>query len=98
MSKAFWTCIAVKLMSAGISAGYSLAGLLNSGGDRFASYAASRTVALLISALVRVWARSRTAHRYEHHTITTGALANERLRPKGHLRSRSSMRQRSSGS
>jgi len=66
---------AVKLMSAGISAGYSVVGLLDSGGDSLASYAASRSVALLISTLIRVWARSRTAHRHDQHTIAIGALA-----------------------
>jgi hypothetical protein len=75
MRNSFWNCVAVKLMSAGISAGYSVVGLLDSGGDRLASYAASRSVALLISTLIRVWARSRTAHRHDQHTIAIGALA-----------------------
>ena len=66
MRNSFWNCVAVKLMSAGISAGYSVVGLLDSGGDRLASYAASRSVALLISTFIRVWARSRTAHRLGH--------------------------------
>jgi len=72
MRNSFWNCVAVKLMSAGISAGYSVMGLLDSGGDRLASDAASRSVALLISTLIRVWARSRTAHRHDQHTIATG--------------------------
>ena len=63
MRNSFWNCVAVKLMSAGISAGYSVVGLLDSGGDSLASYAASRSVAILISTLIRVWPRSRTAHR-----------------------------------
>jgi len=63
MRNSFWNCVAAKLMSAGISAGYSVVGLLDSGGDRLASYAASRSVALLISTLIRVWASSWTAHR-----------------------------------
>jgi hypothetical protein len=63
MRNSFWNSVAVKLISAGISAGYSVVGLLDSGCDRLASYVASRSVALLISTLIRAWARrgSRTA-------------------------------------
>ena len=49
------------LFSAGVSAGFSLAGLLASAGDTFARYAASRSIALLAAVLMAITARSRTA-------------------------------------
>ncbi len=50
------------LLSAGVSAGYSLAGLFGAGGaDSFARYAASRSIALLLVVLVALGARSRVA-------------------------------------
>ena len=50
------------LLSAGVSAGFSLAGLLGSGShDSFARYAASRSVALLLTVLIAIGIRSRTA-------------------------------------
>jgi hypothetical protein len=50
------------LLSAGVSAGFSLAGLLGSeNGDRFARYAGSRSVALLVTVLIAIGVRSRTA-------------------------------------
>jgi hypothetical protein len=50
------------LISAGVSAGFSLAGLLDSGSDdSFARYAASRSVALLLTILIAIRVRSRMA-------------------------------------
>ena len=50
------------LLSAGISVGFSVAGLVGSGsGDSFARYAASRSVALLLTVLIAIVVRSRTA-------------------------------------
>ena len=62
MTKRFWGCALMTLLSAGVSAGFSLAGLLGSGsGDSFARYAASRSVALLVTALIAIGVRSGTA-------------------------------------
>jgi len=50
------------LLSAGVSAGFSLAGLLGpSSDDIFARYAASRSVALLLTILIAIGVRSRVA-------------------------------------
>ena len=49
------------LLSVCVSAGFSLAGLLNSGSDIFARYAASRSIALLLTVPIAIWVRSRTA-------------------------------------
>jgi hypothetical protein len=50
------------LLSAGVSSGFSLAGLLGPGrDDSFARYAASRSVALLLTVLIAIGIRSRTA-------------------------------------
>ena len=50
------------LLSAGVSAGFSLEGLLGPGsGDSFARYAASRSVALLLTVLIAVCVRSHMA-------------------------------------
>ena len=50
------------LLSAGVSAGFSVAGLLGSGsGDSFARYAASRSIALLLTVLIAIGVRSRVA-------------------------------------
>ena len=50
------------LLSAGVSAGFSLAGLLGPGSDgSFARYAASRSVALLLTVLIAILVRSRIA-------------------------------------
>src|SRR5712664_1706602 len=62
MTRRFWTCAVVTLLSAGVSAGFSLDGLLGSGsGDSFARYAASRRVALLLTVSIAISVRSRTA-------------------------------------
>jgi hypothetical protein len=50
------------LLSAGVSAGFSLAGLFDPGsGDSFARYAASRSVALLLTVVIAICVRSRVA-------------------------------------
>ena len=50
------------LLSAGVSAGFSVAGLLGPGkDDSFAQYAASRSVALLLAVLIAIGIRSRMA-------------------------------------
>jgi hypothetical protein len=50
------------LLSSCVSAGFSLAGLLGTGsGDSFARYAASRSVALLLTVLIAISVRSRMA-------------------------------------
>jgi hypothetical protein len=48
------------LLRSGVSAGFSLAGQLGpSSDDRFARYAASRSVALLLTVLIAIRVRSR---------------------------------------
>lgn len=60
MTKAFWGCAVMTLLSAGVSAGFSLVGLFGLGsGDSFASYAASRSVALLLTVVIATCVRSR---------------------------------------
>ena len=50
------------LLSAGVSAGFSLESLLGpGGGDSFARYAASRSVALLLTVLIAICVRSGMA-------------------------------------
>jgi hypothetical protein len=62
MTKRFWSCALVTFLSAGVSAGFSLAGLLGPGrDDSFARYAASRSVALLVTVLIAIGIRSRMA-------------------------------------
>jgi hypothetical protein len=62
MTKRFWSCALVTLLSAGVSAGFSLAGLLGPGrDDSFARYAASRSIALLVTVLIAIGMRSRMA-------------------------------------
>ena len=62
MTKRFWSCALLTLLSAGVSAGFSIAGLLNPGSEEsFARYAASRSVALLLTALIAIGIRSRMA-------------------------------------
>ena len=74
------------LLSAGVSAGFSLQGLLGSGSsDSFARYAASRSVALLLSVLIAIVVRSRMAIAFLGITMTAvqgfdgviGALAHD---------------------
>jgi hypothetical protein len=62
MTLRFWTCALITLLSAGISAGFSLAGLVGPDrGGSFARYAASRSVALLLTVLIAIGAQSRGA-------------------------------------
>jgi hypothetical protein len=52
----------VTLLSAGVSAGFSLSGLLGPGSsDSFARYAVARSLALLLTVLIATGVRSRTA-------------------------------------
>ena len=60
MPRRFWTCTIITTISALVSAGFSVAGLLApSGSDSFARYAASRSIALLIAVLFSLGVRSR---------------------------------------
>jgi hypothetical protein len=62
MTKRFWSCALITLLSASVSAVFSVAGLLGPGnGDSFARYAASRSLALLLTVLAAIGFRSRTA-------------------------------------
>jgi hypothetical protein len=52
MAFRFWLCATITTISAVVSAGFSVVGLLGpSGNDIFARYAASRSIALLVAAL-----------------------------------------------
>ena len=60
MPRRFWTCTIITTISALVSAGFSLVGLLApSSSDSFARYAASRSIALLIAVLFCLGVRSR---------------------------------------
>jgi len=62
MTKSFWLCAVMTLLSASVSAGFSLVGLFGPGsGDSFARYAASRSVALLLTVVIAICVRSRMA-------------------------------------
>jgi hypothetical protein len=62
MTKRFWSCTAMTLLSASVSATYSLLSLLGHGeSGSLARYAASRSVALLLTILIAVAIRSRVA-------------------------------------
>src|SRR5882757_4753347 len=62
MTKRLWICALMTLLSAGVSAGFSLEGLLGPGsGDSFARYAASRSVASLLTVVIAICVRSRVA-------------------------------------
>jgi hypothetical protein len=59
-SSAFWTCAIITMISALVSAGFSIAGLFGpSHGDVFERYAASRSIALPIAVLCCIGFRSR---------------------------------------
>jgi hypothetical protein len=62
VTKAYWSCAAVTLLSALVSAGFPIVGLLSSG-DRvqLAQYAASRSVALVLSVATANYVRSAPA-------------------------------------
>jgi hypothetical protein len=52
MALRFWFCASITTISALVSAGFSVVGLLGpSGSDIFARYAASRSIAMLVAAL-----------------------------------------------
>jgi len=62
MTKSFWLCAVMTLLSASESAGFSLVGLFGPGsGDSFARYAASRSVALLLTIVIAICVRSGMA-------------------------------------
>jgi hypothetical protein len=62
MTRRFRACAGVTTVSALVSVGFSVAGVLGqSGSDTFARYAASRSVALLIGVAWCVGVRSRAA-------------------------------------
>ena len=62
------------LLSAGVSAGFSLQGILGSGSsDSFARYAASRSIALLLAVLIAMVVRSRMAIAFLGITMTARA-------------------------
>jgi hypothetical protein len=59
-ARRFWTCTIITTISALVSAGFSVVGLLApSSSDSFARYAASRSIALLIAVLFCLGVRSR---------------------------------------
>jgi hypothetical protein len=59
------------LLSAGVSAGFSLQGILGPGStDSFARYAASRSIALLVAVLIAIVVRSRMAIAFFGITMT----------------------------
>jgi hypothetical protein len=60
MTRQFWTCAIITVISAGVSAGFSIASLLGPSSDGVARYAASRSIALLIAALCCLAIRSTT--------------------------------------
>ena len=92
MTNRFWSCALVTFLSAGVSAGFSLAGLLGPGrDDSFARYAASRSVALLVTVLIAIGSRSRMAIAFLGIAMTVvqafdtviGALAHDPLKTYG---------------
>ena len=94
MKKQFWACALMTLLSAGVSAGFSVAGLLGpEGSGNFARYAASRSIALLLTVLVATGVRSRIAIVFLGIVMTTvqaldaviGALAHDPSKTYGPL-------------
>jgi hypothetical protein len=80
------------LLSAGVSAGFSIAALLGPGrDDSLAQYAASRSVALLLTVLIALAIRSRVAIAFLGIAMTVvqafdgviGALAHDPLKTYG---------------
>jgi hypothetical protein len=58
--KAFWICATITAISAIVSASFSVAGLVGAGiHDRFALYAASRSIAIPLVVLIFLGLRSR---------------------------------------
>ena len=56
--RSYWTCAAFTLFSAIVSAGFSLLSLRMAGGDEYALYAASRSVALPLAVVYAMALRS----------------------------------------
>src|SRR5882724_2663083 len=92
MTKRFWGCALMTFLSAAVSAGFSLAGLLGSGnGDSFARYATSRSVALLLTVLIAIGVRSPMAIAFLGIAMTSvqafdgviGAFAHDRSKTYG---------------
>ena len=92
MRKRFWICALMTLLSAGVSAGFSWQGLFGPGGsDSFARYAASRSVALLLTVLIAIGVRSRIAIAFLGMAMTAvqafdgviGALAHDPAKTYG---------------
>jgi hypothetical protein len=92
MRKRFWICALMTLLSAGVSAGFSLQGLFGPGGsESFARYAASRSVALLLTVLIAIGVRSRMAIAFLGMAMTAvqafdgviGALAHDPAKTYG---------------
>jgi hypothetical protein len=86
MTKRFWSCALMTLLSAGVSAGFSLVSLFGpDGSGSLSRYAASRSVALLLTTLIAVAVRSRLAIAFLGITMTIvqafdgviGALAHD---------------------
>src|SRR5712671_2903427 len=107
MTKRFWSCALMTLVSAGVSAGFSLNGLLGSGqSDSFARYAASRSVALLLTVLIAICGRSYSGIAFLGITATImqafdgviGALAHDPSKTYGPLLLLSSTQSRWVGS
>jgi hypothetical protein len=61
MTKSFWSCAVMTLLSAGVSAGFSVVLFDRGSGDSFARYAASRCVSLLLTVVIAICVRSRMA-------------------------------------
>ena len=59
VGRAYWVCAGFTLFSAVVSAGFSLLSLRTVGGDKYALYAASRSVALPLAAVCAMALRSR---------------------------------------
>jgi hypothetical protein len=92
MRKRFWICALMTLLSAAVSAGFSLQGLFGpSGSDSFARYAASRSVAMLLTVLIAIGVRSRMAIAFLGMAMTAvqafdgviGALAHDPAKTYG---------------
>jgi hypothetical protein len=92
MRKRFWICALMTLLSASVSAGFSLQGLFGPGGsESFARYAASRSVALLLTVLIAIGVRSRMAIAFLGMAMTAvqafdgviGALAHDPAKTYG---------------
>src|SRR5260370_11263019 len=85
MAKRFWICALTTLLSAGVSSGFSLAALLGPGrDDSFARYAASRSVALLLTVLIALGIRSRMAIAFLGIAMTVVQAVDRGIGARGH--------------